>query len=77
MGVVDEAVQDRIAECGVADDLVPVVEGELARHERGAPSVAVLEHFQEISSLRVRERGEPEVVEDELNRPGFFGELVS
>jgi hypothetical protein len=61
--VVDEAIEDRVAERRIADDLVPVVEGELTRHERGAPAVAVLEYFQKITPLGVPERGKAEVVD--------------
>jgi hypothetical protein len=64
VGVVDEAVEDGIGKSGVADDGMPVVEGELAGDEGGPPSVAILEKFEHIVALGIGERGEAEVVED-------------
>ena len=39
MGVVYESVEDCVGECGVADGLVPVVDGELGGEEGGTPKV--------------------------------------
>ncbi len=65
MRVVHQPVEDRIAEGGIADHLVPVLDGELARDEGGAPPGALLDELQEIAPFAVAERGEPPVVEDE------------
>ena len=48
MGIVEEPVNDVVAEGGVAADIVPVVDGDLAGKERAATGVAVVEDFQEV-----------------------------
>ena len=60
-----EPVEDRIPEGGVADHLVPVLDGELARDEGGAPPGALLDEFQQIAPFAVAKRGEPPVIQDE------------
>ena len=65
VGVVDESIEDRVRECGVADDVVPVLERQLTGDEGGAAGVAVLEHFEHVASLGDGERRQAEVVEDE------------
>ena len=67
---VEETVEDGVAEGGVADDIVPVVDGDLAGEERATAGVAVVEDFEEVVSSLSRERSEPPVVEDEEPRPG-------
>jgi hypothetical protein len=59
VGVVDEAVEDGVGEGGVAEDVVPVVEGELAGDERGAFAVAIVEHFEEVATLGIGEGASP------------------
>ena len=51
MGVMDESIEDGVAEGGVANDVVPVIDGKLTSDEGGALSVSVLEHFEEISAF--------------------------
>jgi hypothetical protein len=43
IGVVDDAIEDGVGESRVADDIVPLVEGELAGNERRAAAIAVLD----------------------------------
>ena len=45
MGVVHEAIQDRIAKRGVADVFVPVLNRELTGHQRGATSRTIFDEF--------------------------------
>ena len=65
VSVVDEPVQDGVGECRVSHDPVPVLDGELAGDQRGPAAVAVLEDFEEVTTLGVRERSEAEVIENE------------
>ena len=65
MGVVHEAVEDGVAEGGISDDVMPVLEGKLAGDESGAASVAVVEDLEEVTALSVVEGHHPEVIEDE------------
>jgi hypothetical protein len=52
MGIVDDAVQDSVGEGGISDDLVPVLDRELARDAGGAAAMTILQDFQQIASLR-------------------------
>ncbi len=63
--MVYEPVEDRVAEGGIADDVVPVLDGELAGDEGGSTRVAVLKDFEQISTFDLIERLESEVVNDE------------
>ena len=65
MSVLNEPVEDGIAEGGLADHVVPVFQRQLAGDQGGATSVAVLEDLEQVAALWIGERGEPEVVEDE------------
>ena len=60
-----EAVEDGVTEGGIADDVVPVLDGELAGDEGRATAVAVIEDLEEISALGVVEGHHAEVVESE------------
>ena len=61
----DEPVEDRVAKGGVADELVPVVNGHLAGDERGAPVTAIFDDFDEIAALAIAERGQAPIVQDQ------------
>ena len=63
MSVVNEAVEDGVAEGGIADDVMPVLDGELAGDERRAATVAVVEDLEEVTALCVVEGHHPEVIE--------------
>jgi hypothetical protein len=49
--MMDEAVQDGIGEGGISNDIVPVLEGELAGDEGGSSFGAVFDDLQEIAAL--------------------------
>ena len=65
VGVVDEAVEDGVGQGGVANDLVPVVDGNLAGDEGGASVVAVFNDLEEVASLFVRQARHPPVIQDQ------------
>jgi hypothetical protein len=48
MGVVDEAVENGVGIGRVADDGVPVFDGELAGDDGGSAAVAFLEDFEKV-----------------------------
>ncbi len=50
MGVVEESVQDGVAEGGIADDVVPVVDGDLAGEQRATAGIAIVEDLEEVVS---------------------------
>jgi hypothetical protein len=65
VGVMDQAIEDRIGVGGVADQRVPLIDGKLAGDDGGAAAVAVLEDLQEVVTSRGVERFQAPVVEDE------------
>ena len=65
MGVVHQPVEDGIGEGGLADDLVPGVDGQLAGDEDRAISVSVLDDLHQVAPLRCSEPVRPPVVEDQ------------
>ena len=65
MGVVEQAVADRIREGGVADELMPLGDRKLARHDRRASAVSVVEELEEVAAIVRREGIEPEIVDEQ------------
>ena len=65
MGVVEEAVEDGVAEGGIADDIVPVLDGHLVGEQGAAAGVAVVEDLEKVMPPLSGEGGEAPVVEDE------------
>jgi hypothetical protein len=61
----DEAIEDRIGVGGLADEVVPGFDGELAGEQRGAASMAFLHDLHEIAPLASIEAVRTEVVEDQ------------
>jgi hypothetical protein len=65
VGIVDDAVEDGVGEGGLADDLVPLGQRQLAGDQGGGVLVSVLDDLHEIAALiGVEPLGSP-VVEDE------------
>ncbi len=68
MGVVDEAIKDRVTEGWITDDVVPEIDGDLAGEQGRAASVAVVEDFEEIMTAGIIEgRETPVINEQELS----------
>ena len=65
VGVVHEAIEDSVGDGGVADDVVPMLDGELAGDDRGATAVPVLHDFQEVAALLGEHRRQSPVIQDE------------
>ena len=77
MGVVDEPIEDGVGDGRVGDDLVPVVDRQLAGHDGRTAIVPVVDDLQEVATLILRQGGEPPIVEDQdldscqaLEQPG-------
>jgi hypothetical protein len=45
---VDDAIEDGVSVCGIADQLVPFVDGDLAGDDGRPSAVAFFEDFEEI-----------------------------
>ena len=57
VGVVYEPVKQGVGECGVSDELVPVLGGELCGDEGALAVVAVFDNLEEVFALFVRQGG--------------------
>jgi hypothetical protein len=65
MGVVNEAVEDGVGICRVADEGVPFVDRDLAGEDGRAAPVAFLEDLVEITTAAAVEGFEAPIVENE------------
>ena len=74
MGVVQEAVADGVGQGRLAKIVVPLSGRQLARDDRGAAAVAILEDFEEIAPFLILDGGETPVIEDEAIEAGQLGE---
>ena len=63
----DELVEDGVGEGGVAEQVVPLLDGRLAGDQGGTGGVSVLEELEEVSAMAGVERGESEVEDDEVD----------
>ena len=46
--IVEEPVEDRVAEGRVSDEIVPVLDVDLAGEDGATPSIAIVEDFEEV-----------------------------
>ena len=66
----NKAIQDGVAEGGVADNVVPMFDGDLAGDDGGGATVAIIEDLQKVAPLgRIENRKAPIVEDEEFNPP--------
>ena len=65
VGVVQEAIEDRVGDSWFAEILVPDFDRKLAGDNRRTQRVAILDQFEKVVFFGVGKRFETEVVEDE------------
>jgi hypothetical protein len=63
--VVNDTIEDGVGVGGIADQLMPFVDGDLAGDDRRSAAVAFFENLEEVVTRGGVERLEPSVVEDE------------
>ena len=63
--VVDQTIQDRVAESGIPHAFVPVLDGDLTGEEGRASPGAILNHLQQIPAFPIADRRESPVVQDQ------------
>ena len=69
----NEAVQDGVAQGGVADDVVPMFDGDLAGDDGRGPTVAIIEDLQQVAPFgRTENRKAPVDDDQELNPADGF-----
>ena len=56
VGVVHEAVEDGIGECGIADDVVPLFDRQLRGDDGRTGGVSVIEDVEQVAALLGIER---------------------
>jgi hypothetical protein len=62
---VNEPIEDGIGKRGVGNDLMPMLDRQLAGDQSGTESISILQDFQKIVSLFFDKFGKPPVVEDQ------------
>ena len=61
----DEAVENGVGDCRVADGLMPLIDRQLAGDDGGCLSVPILEDFQQVTPLLGIQDGQAPIVENE------------
>jgi hypothetical protein len=73
VSVVNEAVQDRVAQGGIADDVVPMFDGDLAGNDGRGATVAIIKDLQKVAAFGwIENRQTPIIENEELNAPEGF-----
>ena len=73
MGIVNDAVEDRVAECWVPYDVVPKFDGDLAGNDGRGATMAIIEDLQKVAPFGGIEYRQAPIIEDEeLNAPEGF-----
>lgn len=68
VSVVNETIQDGVAEGWVADNVVPMFDGDLAGDDGGGATVAIIEDLQKVAPFgRIKNRKAPVIEDQELN----------
>lgn len=65
MRVMHEAIEDGIGKRGVADEVVPVLDGDLTRDERRASPAPIFDQFEQIAAFAIAQRRQAPVVENQ------------
>src|SRR6266542_3512595 len=73
VSVVNEAVQDGVAQGGVTDDVVPMFDGDLAGDDGRGATVAIIKDLQQVAPFgRIENRQAPVIEYQELNAAEGF-----
>src|SRR6266478_6776876 len=73
VSIVDETVQDSVADGGVADNIVPMFDGDLAGHDGRGATVAIIKDLQKVAPFgRIENRKTPVIEDQELNAADGF-----
>ena len=65
VSIVNQPVHNGIGDGRVPDMIMPMINRELAGDEGGCAAAAVFDEFQKISPFSIRERGQPQIVQDQ------------
>ena len=65
MSVVNDAIEDGVGVGGIADEIVPFLDGRLAREDCGPAAIALLDNFKEVVTSRGVENLQAKIVQDQ------------
>ena len=65
MGAMDDAVENGVAQGGIANHLVPAIDRDLAGDQQGSPVVAIVDDLEQIAAPLGVERFRPRIVDDQ------------
>lgn len=65
MRIVYEAIEDRIGDGWIIDSVVPVVDRQLAGHDRRAAIMPILDDLKDVATLLGRQRRKSPIVQDQ------------
>ena len=77
MRTMQDAVQDGVRERRIADVVVPVLDGELARHDAGTAADAIVDQLEQIVALPRPDGGDRKIVDDQHADLGDGGEALA
>ena len=63
MGVVYQAVQDGVSKCCIPNGGMPMFNRNLAGHDRGTHTMAVVQDFEQVTSMRIVEHRKTPVID--------------
>ena len=69
----DQAVEDRVGQCRIPQGLMPVLDGQLAGHQRPA-IMPIFDDLQQVTTIFLTERRQAPVIE---NQQVCLGQVVS
>ena len=73
VSVVNEAIEDGVAEGGVSDHVVPMLDRDLAGDDGRGATVAIIKDLQKVAPFgRVENRKAPVIEDQELNAADGF-----
>src|SRR2546430_11765074 len=65
MGAMDDAIENGVGQGGIANDLMPAIDRDLAGDQQGSPVVAIIDDLEQIAALLGIERLRPPIVDDQ------------
>jgi len=73
----DDAIEDRVGERGVAEILMPVLDRQLAGDDGRLAAAAVVEHFEQVAALGLADGRHSPIVEDQDVELGELREALA
>ena len=65
VGVMHQAVEDRVGQCRIPQGLMPVLDRQLTGHQRGPAIMAIFDDLQQVATIFITERRQAPVIENQ------------